>query len=35
MTCDNHTDFAYTDMPFAMKLFRQELMSVGVQTRVL
>lgn len=35
LACDNQTDFVQHDYPYAKKLYNQELMAIGVQTRIL
>ena len=33
--CDNRTDFAYVEIPYACKLLFQELLTMGVSPRIL
>ena len=34
-TCDNHTDFAYVEIPYAYKLMSQELQTINVVPRLI
>ena len=34
-TCDNRTDFAYVEVPYAYKLMSQELQSINIVPRLI